>query len=565
MTLARAILVVCSLAILLTPRAAAGAPQREMLAASAPPIGARDQTPLPPAESHAWLIVPDARDGWMVLHVPPRWAAPDQSGKSRASPDGSVRAAGRLTARPTFVAAWDDRLYFLDDAPPGFAKRPPRRVSSLRAVKSPIVGAWTTADSGRPSSHRSLEGEGELLAFGATRVGPAALIDTGQHDPGRPGAPIAVHLLVDSQWRVLDAPRDLGSARRGRFVLQGGVRGLTLAHVGATVRVWSAEIDEPDRASASADPKPAERSIRLDWSGARDLGPTPGSDAGRLLIVGEQILWITSAPVALYAAHDAGWRELARPSGVDAVGAAAGLEGVGRVLLASQSDPWPASMRATSTGLALAELSATSGRAFYSGPARPILPISFTDLRVVAIVLALVMAFVLVFVLKGDDLAALATLPPGTLIADPARRLVASLIDLAIGLVLASKVLGVGVVESLSMAGVLGGSGLRVVALALAFAAVLGGLGEAVFGRSIGKAIVACEVIRVRRGDDAPESADQRPRPISAVTRNAIKWLVFPLGITLFLESSGRHAADRFCGTAVVVRTEDEPEEDEPR
>ena len=89
---------------------------------------------------------------------------------------------------------------------------------------------------------------------------------------------------------------------------------------------------------------------------------------------------------------------------------------------------------------------------------------------------------------------------------------------------------------------------------------VLGILGEALIGRSVGKVAMGCEVIDVRVTD-----RPVHPKVWQAATRNVIKWVLSPAAMIGLMDPEGRHRGDSMAGTAVVMpELEEDESDDEP-
>lgn len=80
-------------------QAPAEAPKSKVLGAGAPAgsvegVVLGSGAALPPAESHAWFVVPGMKDGSVVMHVPPRKFARVEDGNcTAATMDGARRGA----------------------------------------------------------------------------------------------------------------------------------------------------------------------------------------------------------------------------------------------------------------------------------------------------------------------------------------------------------------------------------------------------------------------------------------------------------------------------------------
>jgi RDD family len=567
---------------------------------------------VPPAESHAWCVVPDASGTAVVMHFPPRRFASVEDGKLHGSEDGTVRVAGRCNLAPTAVAAWGDRLYLLEDRPRGFESTK-RLISSLRAVRSGVGDWWATAPGTGLESHPSLSGEGELISMVGTSLGLAVLLE--DRDPQTDRRVLRVRLLADRAWVDIAVPADASALMADGLAVRGEARawvtlissldaidlvcqskdGLFRWRVACdtefALRVrQSSNVDRPydfeaegDQASSRGRPggqgatvEPT-KAVEVDWRPREQLGGSDGAGAslvgpepdfvglvnGRLALVDRSGSMIhlkewTGIRWQLIGSFDA-------PEGLGALGVMP-LEGVGRLAFV-----WPEGEDAAQASAKAAlgqelrhhvtEVSVFTGRELFEGRWRLDSPLEVSDFRVLAFVLMGAMSLVIVFVLRSESVSAEATLPADAAFAGPVMRSVATIIDFAVAFLIAAKVCGLGVTEVFSVEALLHGDGVLALAAALGIASVIGSVSEAVFGRTLGKLVAGCEVVDSRAGAAPVEAErDMKPRPWSAVVRNVLKWWLPPIGVMALLDAQGRHPGDRLAKTAVVVWL-DEPEE----
>lgn len=566
---------------------------------------------LPPAESHAWFVVPGARGDAVVLHVPPRRFVNPHDGVLRGSDDGAVRVAMRLDQAPSEIASWGERLYLLDDRPSGFEKTK-RVVTSIRAVRSGVGNLWATYPDSGPESLPSLSGEGEIISFVGSSVGPTLLLEGRAPETDR--RVLQIRMLVDRSWVGLSVPSEASSMvfdesnRRGPIkpwaMLVPSIEGLQLVCGTAegTFR-WSLRCDREfavlvrqsvntssgvDDSGASSDDKAASkggadgRTATVEWGAREMLGSGQlrdgamerplfmGEVCGRLVVVREMGLilqlreWMGSS-----------WRDVQTYVGEERMGVLgiAPLDGVGRLAIvwpeSAAIDPNAAAVETSrprmpaDTGREvrhqIEEVSVFSGREMFLGRWKFISPLASSDLKFLALILVGAMSLVVVFVLKAESVGVPATLPPGTAFAGPLMRTVATMIDFGVALAIASRVYSMGMFEVFSVEAMLNGRGIWAVLVALVVAAVIGSVCEAIWGRTLGKMICGCEVVDSRVGA-APEGRDQKAGVAASVLRNLLKWMLPPIGLLSMLDAQGRHPADRLAKTAVVVRL-DEGEE----
>lgn len=509
--------------------------------------------------SHAWIVVPTAKGEGVVLHLPPR-RSPDASGRARGVPDGSARVAGRLSEMPAKIAAWGDRLYLLEDRPEKFPSTP-RRMSSLRAVRTGVGDLWGTEPRDGLDAHANLPGAGRLLALTACALGPAALVDAG--GPG--SIVLRSFILVDGRWTEVSTPRVDQSPER--FFWQGSATGLELVAVRAdgTCDAWTLAADKAlaTLLRQSTEERPAlgpetRAPVRVDveWSPG-DAGACPGLPPSRIAALGEvagQRVALTREGAGQYSLRQrAGgeWRVLLSLTGASDEVAMAPLDGVGRVAVL-----WSAGSAGTSEleRWEIAEASVFSGALAYRGALRLAAPISVTDVRWLLLSLLGVMSLVVAFVLRAEGRTDVVAIPEGMAMAEVGRRAAALLVDYGAAVLVAAMALGVSVREALSVQGLLGGQGLWLLGAGLAVAALVGAFMEWGTGRTLGKMLVGCEVLDAKAGvPGAAISNEGRPTFARALARNLLKYALPPTMLTALLDMNARHVGDRLAGTVVVV------------
>jgi uncharacterized RDD family membrane protein YckC len=251
------------------------------------------------------------------------------------------------------------------------------------------------------------------------------------------------------------------------------------------------------------------------------------------------------------------------------------LDGVGRIAI--ESSPVPGSSLKEQLKQTLTEVSVGTGAVMYSGELVVTSPISGADYRMVGVILAYALGMVVIFLVKTPRPDAV-LIPEGYSIAEPGRRMVAGIIDVAIGVALASRIWHVPLADAISPGnwGTEAGQGVILTSVGLMIA--LGTVLELLFGRSVGKIVTGCEVVAV--GEVGGKPAAEKATPETTETkekeeegpahgtfghlllRNAIKFGLPPVALLGLLDASGRHRGDQLAKTAVVVEGVEEEEQD---
>lgn len=523
----------------------------------------------PASPSHGWTVVPSGEAG-VLLHLPPRSRA-----GSLTAADGAVRLAERLVNRPEAIAAWGDRVYLVFPPVAVHDGRWLRRVLTTGATATPVGDLWVSRTGDRLDALPALPGDDRLAGFVAARGAVWALL-RGRDASGRPGT-LELRRLGAFEWASFDLPaspfpdqpRSWSDADAAHLipaaVSDADVHVVVVA--GERAMLWRGVVGPGDAEIAwtSIDPGAAAAGLVRD-----------GIDTGFLIWrEGELIAAARLTPSIVEVrslATSAG--SLLRIARLEGVPGSAGfvpmdLDGSPRLAVLWTEGDERARAGADRSLLIdpaaephqeLREVSLATGRILYAGRARPVSPVSPRQYRLLIGLLVGTAAVVLV-VLVSPDRGASSPLPDGVSIARAGKRVLAGMIDWALGLVLAGRILGVSPWSMLAVTDGEPGSA-WLIPLSLVVAAGPATLGEWIFGRSLGKWALGCRVIDLR-GVTPDASVGARPSLAQAAIRNAVRWLVPPVAVFGLADPDGRHRGDRISGTAVVEAVE-EDESDVP-
>ena len=223
-----------------------------------------------------------------------------------------------------------------------------------------------------------------------------------------------------------------------------------------------------------------------------------------------------------------------------------------------------------------------------SGPLTLISPVTRHDYRMIGVLVAWVIGLIALVLIRPPKSEYHLSLPEDISLAEPLRRLVAGMIDLGMAMTLGGIAAGnsLGDLVMLDISDLLTTQQGHITLLAmLAVGFVSGSFGEFMFGRSPGKAIAGCFVVKV--GGQANERTSERaneggagsggrkasrdgdeielmfPSLPEAMLRNFIKWFLPPAALAGVWREAGRHRGEQYTGTAVVVPVEEDEEWDE--
>lgn len=535
-------------------------------------------------ESHGWLVVSEPGTGTPVLvHIPPRAAEPGPSGAARASSDGTIRLAMRLKQLPAAVVGVGPRAYLVFE-PRGRNSQRERAVMSQDAIRARLGDTWSSDPVGRLRVHPSLPGDGTLLGLADAGFGPAALLVGVGAEPdaasdGSKGESYSLRVLAGDGWREVQLPKGFSAADRlitwrGGPALLSHDAGALVVHVGHIQPPETPQLkDAPDPSDEDAPPPPPPPPLQADWTrevwaadvldgwfGAagleRVVGVGPDLVAVRPTSTGFDLATLTNSRVWPLAHVDMECSEF----GVAALDSTSRIIVLGVTIAADPAKENP--------GQTLAEVSSATGAILYSGPPRSQLPISASDFRFMVAGLLAVMVVVLVMVTRPPAAGEI-VLPENTALAEPGRRFAASMADLAVAIMIGSRLADVPVSELVLPITWFTDQGLTAIGLTLAAGIVLSTIGEVMWGRSIGKFMMGCEIISSRQpptpADAPPADPDAavifaRPPFHLLLLRNVVKWLLPPVAAIALVDPSGRHRGDMIAGVAVIIRLEPEEE-----
>lgn len=512
---------------------------------------------------HGWMIAAgpagNGRAG-ALIHVPPR----DGTDFSRA---GTFRIVLPLELVPRALAAWEDRVWLVFAPSPvrrtGAGDAKERLVASVWAERT-VTGTWDYLPQIGAEAAASLPGDGDLVGFVGTPAGPLALL----HDEAKPLADRwQVLLLAKGQWKSLETPaflRAITDRRNARVVTTTDGPAIIRRTATGEVDVW------PARVKVNA-------SIELDWAARPALSARPADGASGVPWNDDVTACWSDGQVVLSERVENGVTlRVVRPGGVWPLISYSGgagahplilpLDGLGRLAVAwpePEAVPAQPSARGRPAVGALrfrwAEVSVFSGRQLSSADAKREGLLSPRDFQLLTLVFAALMMAVLLFVLRTDRRTE-TLIPAGTSLATPGRRLIAAALDAGVAFLVACGATGATPAKVLAPASLTNpGLLFTVMGLTVFMGVAHAAAGEWLSGRSLGKALTGCRVIRLGAGEASPEEA--RPFLWQALARNGVRWLFPPLGMLMVFDRTFRHPGDVLARTIVIV---EEPPEDEP-
>jgi hypothetical protein len=530
--------------------------------------------------NHAWFAVPTDAGAWIV-HVPPR----GPTGSVGVADAGDVRVAAQVYSMPEGLAAWERTLHMVFAAERDAQGRRVRKVLSMRVRPGESPGMWRNVDlDGRLDPAPSLMDADELLGFVGSDRGPVALV--------RRNAAMWLGVLDGGRWRSISLPPEIESASMGgssHWLASSPLGPAIVQRRGTDVVLWHAKWPgaEPSKLAPETASATLDTPIACSWtSQLAAVGDWLQTSRESWWFLTPQHEWLAVARVAQDDGSSSAERDLAQvwsvrfadqqptvdrmhstPVPRESPLASAITMNPRRAMLLWLDDQPAAALPPRSVGQTgkfhLHEVSTDSGRVWYSGLMNQRSAVTGADMRTLMAFLFGVTMLVLLFVLKPTGTVPPLALPPGVALASPQARWMAGLIDLVPALLMAFRFSGIWSGDGIQWSALVsGGWLLPILALTLLFGAAHCAVTEWLFAKSLGKALMGCEVVSSRFEKHAAADGSvhlvprvRRIRLWQAVVRNLIRWVVPPIGMEAWGDGSGRHRGDLIARTVVVERT----------
>ncbi len=497
-------------------------------------------------KGHIWLVLPDADSGGAVLaHAPPRSAA--ASNGEAGSDEGVLRVARRLTFLPVGAGAAEDTVMLVAGPrlPVDESADPVRGPSalSLRAAPTPMSDFWSYVPSGRFLPEAPLPDGLEVVGVSSGAGSPVVL--------GRLAGSWWLAALRGGVWEPIALPPD--ASREPRLVLTGSTGtglGLVAPGSGSVWRAWELAIGD----DSQSDPPTG-----------RTLNAAAPLNDGEVFRVGSRWIVVRTVPGGLeIGAIDVGAERLVARIDHTPSDAVVGVNGVGGGRLIAV---WTNPARSGESGdgeVELVEVSLGTGDTLYRGAPVHVSPISAAQFRILAASLVGLAVIALLIVLGPGETPIV--LPEGASLAEPPRRLLATVVDVMIAVGVASVVFRVPVFDLLTLRVIFAGDGSWMALPAtLGIGLAAGTLLEWLIGCTLGKAATGSRVVSVRPADAERAAGEGRSAARvhlwQALVRNVIKWVLPPVAALALLDPSGRHRGDVLSHSAVVIPTPPEPDD----
>ncbi len=548
--------------------------------------------------SHTWIIPRDATP-INVLHVPPP-IANDRSNTARVSETGvpTARLAyPMLRVPPDRAAALRDELFMFFETPEGkpvenFPPAPaqPTRVVSIRAEWT--GERWTTTPLARPASQPNLPaGRSVIAAAGSSDTMLALVGPGGLADAKVPHA--SLFALDGGAWREIALPADAAVDANTSLVgldfgPTGGAALIERTSVGP--RLWLARISareaHADLVGPPPPPPPGQslapaRVFEAQWlrlmlpPQVREDVSLQAAYAKGQIVLASRVVSDTGDALRLFAAvlpsgagdvaTDPVWRELGslQEVGADSQLVADGSRGWAGVIF--QRALTDVEKRYNEAPFAMSALTLASGSLAAKGPLSVVGPVAVSDMTFIAVSLAWMVGLVGLVLIRPPFEDGSWMLPAGVSLAEPMRRFLAWSLDLIIVVIVGGLIVGKSPIDTLtaSLGDLIGTREGNAMLLAIIGTGVIAcSLCEVAFGRTPGKMLANCQVIRLVKGADNA-TVIRNPSLAQALARNLVKWIFPPAAFVIFRDGA-QHRGEQFSRTAVIVPwVEEEVDEEE--
>jgi len=528
--------------------------------------------------SHGWASMPvGENDEAILVHIPPRDTA---SSGAPAVESLRIRHARLLRQRPTHLAADPDGVTMVFERP-----RPNTRAQLLRMPISDSGSGWSYPK-GRLQTLPSAPVAGPVV--GACRS-PGAMIllirAVGEND--EPGA-LTLWALERQSWEPLALPLDLPEPSDRPMALLGTGDGFAIiARVDDGFAIWHSDLSDatpledadseavptpqadapqatpdvaPQETARSVDPVTGDDLRQIAWTTDRFNAGPDLAEATPLAMLQQRLLVYTISPDGGVGVSSLGRSgepiSLATIPGVDDPGADASANRV--VALAPMGSSQRVAMLRSAGEPArrsteVIEFSMISGEQFARGPAVVAGPLSAQEVRILALVILLIAATTITIAMAPEKDPKNSVVPEGFALAEPSRRMGASLVDLIVAAVITGQLLGIGASEALAISALQQDSGGHFgLLVTLGVGLVMSVVCETLFGKTPGKMLLGTRVVRA-----LPMGGN--PSFVGALARNAVKWVLPPLAFMQILKPASRHRGETIAGTWVVSPRRDEP------
>lgn len=477
-------------------------------------------------QTHAWGVYKNSAGEIVLVHLPPRDGSEIGSISSDPAVPGEMHAVRALSKFPVAITGIDDRVFLV--FPEVYSDRKKiRRVFSGRAIISPVGSVWSFAPSGRLESQPAITAEGELVDLIATSDALWALLKNVDR--------FTLLTMTDSAWEQVELPAPNESH----------IPNWTITAVGS--QLIAIDLADENGLNPLSLEKSSNAWTMLGWPG---LDKPAGTYE---ILAGTQVLFILDSDseghTRIRTWSRAGVFTIAEEVDVPEGTTFAMLDSVNRLIGVASLEAEDASNESNSKSqptVRVFEIDLSDGSFVYSGDPIVSTPVSAAEFRFLLGMMILIMSGVLVVVIMPDRADAM-QIPDGFALADPGRRLMASIVDLFVISFLVGLIFDVRVIEIVTLSVIARSDGAWMAIPSVMLSGVgVSSIMEWIFGATPGKFLMG---IRVMRAQSGPL---QRIPFWAGLVRNMIKWILPPVAALALVDPEMLHRGDRATRTIVA-------------
>ncbi len=489
-------------------------------------------------QTHAWAAYKNARGETLLVHLPPRDGDVNAQIPINPAEPGELHAVRNLNRFPDAIAAIENRVYLV--FPPSYTteRGKIRRVFSGQAVPAPVGAIWGFMPTGRLDSEPAIYTQGQVDALVATTDTLWALLKEDDQ--------YTLVTMKDAAWETVDLP---------------DAAGLSSPDLDRSATVWrwmisavGGQLIAIDRTDPDAirpfgfDAADGAWSL-MDW-------PRIAVPDGRFqILAGMRSLivvdWDQQSQARIRTWSHAGIFTIADGLDLPVDIELTALGSVNRLIgLVAGNRSADGASDENHAGVQIYELDLSDGSVVYAGEPVVSTPVSQAEMRFLMGMMILIMAGVLVVVIMPDRTSAMGV-PDGFELADPGRRLMATMVDVFLVSLAVGLIFDVRVIEIITL-GVIARSDDAWLAIpsVMISGVVVMSLMEWLVGASPGKFFVGVRVVRAQGGPM------QRIPLWAAIVRNVIKWVLPPVAALALVDPEMLHRGDRATRTIVAAPIE---------
>ncbi|MDF1809920.1 MAG: RDD family protein [Phycisphaerales bacterium] len=484
-------------------------------------------------QTHGWAIYTNSKDEILLVHLPPR--DEDQQSQYEIVPAqaGELHAVRPLNKMPESISAIDDRIVLVFPLTSTIDGQV-RRVFSGRAIPNLAGMQWGFFPVGRLDANPALEQGGELVDLCSTTESVFALLNEDDQ--------YSLMMMGGSSWDRIELPL-ISEATSPRWTIHAiGDSLIAINHSSNNgVDLWALNGED-----STWNP--------MDWENPESFDPTTiVLDGTKDLLL---INWDEEGNAVARVWSDSGLFTVADNIEIPANATLTRFESMNRLVglsLENQDSSGAdsgndiADLKESNPIVQVWEIDLSDGSVLHAGEPVVTVPVSEAEFRFLIGMMLLIMVGVLVLVILPESPNSM-EIPTGFALADPGRRMLASLLDLILIAALIGKLFDVQVIEIITLSVIVRtDTSWMVIPSMLVSAIVIMSVFETLLGATPGKFFMGIRVVKARPGPM------QRIPLWAAIVRNIIKWILPPVAAMALIDPQMLHRGDRATRSLVAT------------